>query len=227
MASVPSNMIRGVCISCDYDVKNLKAKKYVACDISADDPVFNDFMVTGDPFLDNPTPSAPISPLSELVGLPFRMRKIPANPSLPGNDVTNMKDQDVCDRFTNQEATLLVIAMDPGAEYWGLAPSFWQSHVGNVLITSVDDWAITPEHVEALCSYNFYLLNGPMAIAQEQEEQGEEQVLEFKKVVDKVTPAKFQEYYGYYESIREKENRSWASSAKPIVMTSSVTVSGN
>lgn len=55
----------------------------------------------------------------------------------------------------------------------------------------------------------------------------EDQVLEFKKVIDKVTPAKFEEYYGYYKSIREKENRSWASIRKPFVMTSSVTASGN
>jgi hypothetical protein len=182
MAAVPPKMIRGVRISCDYDVENLKAKKYIACDMSADDPVFNDFMVTGYPFLNKPMPSAPISPLSELVGLPFRMRKIPANPSLPGNDVTNT-EEGIANHYTNQEATLLLIEMNPRAENWGSAPFFWQSYVGNVLVTRVDGRVITRQQVEALCSYNFYLLTGPMATAQEQGEEGKTKYLSSRRLL--------------------------------------------
>lgn len=212
----------------------LKAEKYIACDVPKDDPVFRDFMVGRDPFSDAPTLSSPISPLSELVGLPFHVRKIPPNPSLPGNDVTNLKDEAVVNRYTNQEATLLLIAMDPRTGNWGFAPSFWQSQVGNVLLTRVDGKVITPQQVEALCAYNFYLLNGPMEAAQEQgegwdeEEEGEEgegQVLEYRKVIDKVTPAKFKEYFEYYESIKDREDRKWSLDARPVVMTSSVTAS--
>lgn len=184
-------------------------------------------MVGRDTFSHNPTPSCPVSPISELVGMALYVRKIPPNPSLPGNDVTNLKDGHVSNRYTNQEATLLLIPMDPRAGNWGFAPSFWQSSVGNVLLTRVDGEVVTPQQVEALCAYNFYLLNGPMQTAHEQGKEGEEQVLEHRKVIDKVTAAKFNEYFEYYASIKEKEDRRWALDAKPVVMTSSVTASEN
>jgi len=233
MASVPPNMIRGVRISCDWDVTTLKAKKYIACDVPKNDPVFHGFMMKGDLFSDTPTPSFPVSPLFELVGLPFHVRKIPPNRSLPGNDVTDMKDKDVSNRYTNQEATLLLIAMDPRREYRGFAPSFWQSNVGNVLVTGVGGKVITPQQVEALCAYVFYLLNGPLQEVGEQMEEGEEKVLEYKKVMDKVTPAKFGEYFGYYKKIKEMEAQDWVSIKKleeqewvldtsPVMMTSSM-----
>lgn len=219
MGPLPPNMVRGVRISCDWEVATLKAKKYIACDVPKDDPVFCNSMVGRDTFSHNPTPSCPVSPISELVGMALYVRKIPPNPSLPGNDVTNLKDGHVSNRYTNQEGTLLLIPLEPCACNWGFAHSFWQSSVGNVLLTCVDGEVVTPQQVEALCAYNFYLLNGPMQAAHEQGKEGEEQVLEHRKVIEKVTPAKFTEYFEYYASIKVKENSRW------VVMTSSVTAS--
>lgn len=116
MASTPSNMICGVRVSCDWDVKNLKAKKYIDVMVLKDYPVFNDFMWQGiEPFSDS-GPSNSVSPVSELVGLPIHVRKIPPNPSLPGNDVSRVPDAEVTSRYENvEEATFLMKSMDPHA----------------------------------------------------------------------------------------------------------------
>ena len=78
MAENSPKMIEGVRINCIGDMEIHKAKQYVSVKVADNDSVFKDFMLVGDPMVnDHPIPSYPISAVSALVGIPVHVRKIP------------------------------------------------------------------------------------------------------------------------------------------------------
>lgn len=101
MSSTSPEMIQGIRISCKGDIDVLKAKKFISVTVSRSAPMFEEKIVFhGDPITNGkPVLSDPVSPLSELIGIPLQVRKI-----APDNA---WKNDDVIGRYENQEATFL------------------------------------------------------------------------------------------------------------------------
>lgn len=216
MAASSNKMIQGVCISCNADIDLRGAKKYYAVEVAENDAVFNDFVIQGDILPDEDLiPSCPVSPISELIGMPVHVRKIPPHAS--------WKDDTTCGRYVNVEATLLCMAVKPSSDFWGLAPKFWQNRVGSVLITRVDGNDIAPQEVEVLCAYTRWFVEEPMQDAKEGAGSygDKKRVAEYKKTVETVTPEAFHTFYEGFKTKKGAKDPSWAAVQDPVVMTSS------
>lgn len=242
-------MVKGVRIICDGDVGVLKDPKFTAVEVSCEDPVFKDTWIHEDSIA-GLIPSCPVSDLSELIGMPFRVRKVAPHLS--------WKDDAVPGRYTNEEATRLLINLDSCSDSWGYAPAYWQDQIGSVLITP-DDFVrgklISPQGLEALCAYNKFLLPGPSRNVMEQEEEIEghqscksikicdqvmpkekqavenmevvdqwtpekEQIRESMKAFDQVTPETYLEFFAEFKSKMEREDPKWLVPANRVLMTS-------
>ena len=91
MAAIPDNMIQGVRIACPGDMNFLKVAKYTSVLVPRTDPVFKDYLITGDPIANGSSfNSATVSQFSNLVGIPINMRKIPPHESWKTMDITNI-----------------------------------------------------------------------------------------------------------------------------------------
>ena len=176
--------------------------------VPASDPVFSDFMIVGDLISpDIPVPSFPISPLSQKIGMPIHIRKIKAD--------TAWKDDDVCGRYTNVEATWLLVALDPKSTHWAYAPMSWQNRVGSVLVTSADTNGIniTPQRLEALCAYNSEFFEGPLQTA---EKDGSLKAK--KRALAAIMPEAFESFFEKYQAERLKTDTIWADEVETVPM---------
>ena len=98
--------------------------------------------------------------------------------------------------------------------------------MGSALITPVNGGKISTQQVKALCTFARYLTTRPMSLLLEQMEFASKAELlsEKQKLVEGVTPAKFAEFYGYYEFLKDEEYGNWSWSSKKdeaVVMASS------
>jgi hypothetical protein len=84
-----------------------------------------------------------LSPISKLVGLPVRLRKI--------GDIREWLPMGV-GGLSNQNAAFLMMGTDPNRAGWGWAPPHWQTHIGDVLVVGDEGRELVVEDV-ALLSY--------------------------------------------------------------------------
>jgi len=210
-----TKVILGVCISCHADMDAGGGKKYIGVRILANDLAFREFEIKGDELSDkDPITSSPIPDISQLTNITVQVRKIP--PREPWNESKS---------YINQEATSLLVSMDPKSEFWSFSPDYWQSKVGSVLVTGVGGVGITPQEVEALCAYSRVFFEEHMQDAEEEDCADEETVAKRKIVVDDVSLKAFRAFFEEFKLGKLKEDPTWNDSVEPVVMLSDGTTS--
>jgi hypothetical protein len=76
-------------------------------------------------------------PLSQLIGMPIRLWKLP---------MSGFRD-------TNVEAAYLNINLDPARPSFGWAPPYWQTNVGQVVAVRENGKDLTKRDISMLCHY--------------------------------------------------------------------------
>lgn len=175
-------IVKGVKISCRGEQTTFGTAKYVAVDVPKDHPVFN----------------SPIAPMSELVGLPVRARKYPAD--------RRWRDNTVSDVFENQAVTFLHQTTDVTSSAWGWAPFQWQNEIGSVLVVRSDKKDITTHLVEALCHF----CQNKMQPLFENGLGGGLVDMTREEVTGHITPEKFRQYFEVVRGTRIGDDPSWA-----------------
>ncbi|KAK4694825.1 hypothetical protein P7C71_g2814, partial [Lecanoromycetidae sp. Uapishka_2] len=140
-----AEIVMGVKISCDGDIKTLGAAKYVSLEVPSEK--YLGF--------------AEISPMSERIGMPVLVQQYAPHPAWKNSQESGVSD--------NQEVTSLFSDLHP--DNFPLAPMRWQSKINSVYILRSDRKDLSVQQAEALCYYcQFHLADS----LQEASESGKE-----------------------------------------------------
>lgn len=152
--------------------------------------------------------SEPVSPISQLVGMPLKGRKYPPNPR--GAQLSPV----------NQPATFLYKQFDPeNPDTFAFAPMEWQDGVGNVVFARADGEDLDIKHVQALCDYSQHHISDPIQDALEASYEGPgEGVMEKRKVMAQhLTPKAFAEFWRSYTQVMAKKDPDWKDAKAPVL----------
>ncbi|KAJ4150218.1 hypothetical protein LMH87_010977 [Akanthomyces muscarius] len=136
----PPGDIRGVKICC-YGEKRLHgSERFVSVDVPRAHPIrLND-------------DQGSVSPISKLLGMPLTLWKYP--------ELRHWLDPpgwtgDMCAE-SNDYAAILMRETDAESPFWGFALLYWNTDLGNVLVTCEDDSDLDIPDVEAMCRFAKY-----------------------------------------------------------------------
>lgn len=187
-AAVHSEKVKGVRVNCSGDMDLAGAAKYIAVEVTRNDPVFG----------------AEIATVSQALQVPLRMRKYLPYPA--------QKSAGVIGHYDNQAATFLMRCVDPAREEeWSMAPMSWQTRVGSVVVVRADGKDITPQQVEAISYYAQYELAEKIEDASESGSKKER-----VKVAALFTPGKFREFFTKFKAEKVREDPSWEAAVCPV-----------
>ena len=154
----------------------------------------------------DPVWTADKSTLSEMVGVPVRIRKYPPHPV--------WRDSRQGDVFENQYITLLFRAMDPEQDDFSFAPLSYLAF-GSALVVRDDGKDITPQQVEALCYYSSHhtTLMFHDALWHRDDTGSNDKMLE---MVALFTPQKFGAFFAEFKAKKMEQGASWESAVSPV-----------
>lgn len=190
-------VLKGVRISCGGDKEVLKAKAYVSVEVLMD----------GLPLLSNSIIGYPVSPISQLVGMPVYVGRYGPDPAYLGSSATEI--------HLNPEALFLMRELDAAKEDFGFAPMEWQMAIHNCLIIRLDGRDLTPHQVEALCEFaGPHLTEALEKMRELSDDEGVKK--EHEKVLALITPKKFRDFFLELRLKKMGDDMDWVGAICPV-----------